>query len=189
MLGDIINAFVESLRKAPFTKESRLAVRAVPDDGRSIINTTLPCVAVSVMDSVHADVHIGGLIMDKVEVVFSVISNFNDQTAASFNEQQRKTLNLPMQIRNYIEKTKGGADFSELIAKYNFYPLYKGFRTYRTEAFHKDIATSVFVSELRYEVRIVDRTLHEELNPSATLEEATISDITDNRTDRTTKIS
>lgn len=106
MLGDIIDAFVKSLRKAPVVTKEKIAVRAVTDDGRGIINTVLPCVAVSVNNSTRADVHIGGLIMDKVAISFSIIANFNDQTAASFNEQQRKTLNLAMQVRSYIEKAE-----------------------------------------------------------------------------------
>lgn len=61
MLGDIIDAFVKSLRKAPVVTKEKIAVRAVTDDGRGIINTVLPCVAVSVNNSTRADVHIGGL--------------------------------------------------------------------------------------------------------------------------------
>lgn len=188
MLGDIIDAFIKSLRKAPVVVNDKVAVRVVTDDGRGIINTTLPCVAVSVNNSPNANVHIGGLIMDKVEISFSIIANFNDQTAASFNEQQKKTLNLAMKIRSYIEQNKQGSDFTELIQKYNFYPMYRGFRTYTTQAFDKEIGTSVSVVELQYETRVVDRALYADMHQTEDLEQVTITDTTDSRDDRETII-
>lgn len=175
MLGDIIDAFVKSLRKAPVVMKGKVAVRAVTDDGKGIINTVLPCVAVSVDNSPRADVHIGGLVMDKVAISFSIIANFNDQTAASFNEQQRKTLNLAMQVRSHIEKSKQGEDFAELTRKYNFYPVYRGFRTYTTQAFDREIGTSVSVVELQYETRIVDYATYDELHHSEELQEVTVT--------------
>ena len=79
MLGDIIDAFVKSLRKAPVVTKEKIAVRAVTDDGRGIINTVLPCVAVRVNNSARADENKEGKIMVKVAKSNSIIANYNEQ--------------------------------------------------------------------------------------------------------------
>lgn len=189
MWGDILNSFVTAIRSASFVKEYDLNVCVVRNDGRDVVNTTLPCVAISMQDNPSPRVFIGGLIEDIIDVQLSIIVDDNNMSLSPDNGFQVKMLNLPHKIRNFIEENKQSQYFQELIDKYEFFPLYDGFRTYQTTAAMKDMEKAVFVCEIRYKCRVVDHELYETLNPTAQLNEVIITDSTDNRTDRTTTIS
>ena len=187
MFGDILSAFVNAIRKAPFTKEYDLNVCLVRNDGRDIVNTTLPCVAVSMQDNPNPRIFIGGLIEDIVDIQLSVIANYDNMGLSPDNNHQIKMLNLPHKVRNYIEEIKQSKYFKSLIHDFEFFPLYDGFRTYQSVASMNAMEKIVFVCEIKYKCRIVDKRLHDKLNPSYTLNSVRVIDSTDNRDDRTSK--
>ena len=189
MWGDILNAFVETIRSAPFIKDYDLNVCIVRNDGRDVVNTTIPCVAISMQDNPDPRVFIGGLIEDIIDVQLSIIVDYDNMSLSKDNGFQVKMLNLPHKIRNYIEQNKQGQYFQDLIDKYEFFPLYDGFRTYQTVASMKSMEKSVFVYEIRYKCRVVDKELHNDMNPVQQLEEILLTDSTDGRVDRTTSIT
>ena len=189
MWGDILNAFVETIRSAPFIKEYDLNVCIVRNDGRDVVNTTLPCVAVSMQDNPSPRVFIGGLIEDIIDVQLSIIVEYNNMSLSADNGFQVKMLNMPHKIRNFIEENKQSKYFQNLVDKHEFFPLYDGFRTYQTTASMKNMEKAVFVCEIRYKCRVADKHLNEITNPTQNLQEITITDSTDRRTDRTTTIN
>ena len=181
MFGSIVKGFADCLRAAESTRKYNVSIVADANSASDgIVNTTLPAVAVHIANSETANVYIGGMIEDRCSVVLSVMIDFDNPTLSKDNNFQVNMMNLAYELRNHIELSKRGAYFQDLNLGYSFFPLYKGFRTYITQAETKEAAKSITVYELRYECRLVANPLYAAANKTAELERIEYIDETDN---------
>ncbi|MEG0899022.1 MAG: hypothetical protein RSF40_04845 [Oscillospiraceae bacterium] len=129
-------------------------------EGGNMVNTALPAVSVSLQNSMDAQVFIGGLICDRVKIYVSVIIDLENFALSTDNNWQVSTIDLSNSIRGYVEKCKQDGTFNILKQKYDFFPLYKGFDTYQTTAFRKEVGTEVMILELEYNCNVADKELY-----------------------------
>lgn len=189
MFGSLLNIIAQQMRAMPSAKSYDLNVVTSVNDGSATINTPLPCVVLSIQDSTDANVAIGGLITDKVELQIAVIVDFDNPTLTNDKSHQEKMLNLPYLVRDYFETIKRGSAFTEPKMQYDYFALYKGFVTYQTKAFTNETEKSVAVYEFKYECTITSSALFNTTNPSETTSAVLLQDKTDNRTDREQEIT
>lgn len=189
MYGDIINAIVAGLRSTPTVVKNKVAVLLTGDDEEQTVNTTLPAIAITVMNSDHAQVYIGGLIEDRVDIQLAVIVDLTNQSWSRDNSTQASVLTIASEVRNAFEHLKLTDAFKELRDKYNFNPLYHGFRTFKRIAIREKEQKSVVVFELKYQSSVVDKGAYiGRPYGTADVEQIDIHDITDGYENRVTHL-
>ena len=157
MYGEIINAIVTGLRSTPTAVKNKVAVLLTGDDEEQTVNTTLPAIAITVLNSDNAQVYIGGLIEDRVDIQLAVILDLTNQSWSRDNSTQANGLTIASSIRNDFERLKLTDEFKQLRDKYNFNPIYHGFQTFKRIAIREQEQKSVVVFELKYQSSVVDR--------------------------------
>lgn len=181
MYGEIINAIVAGLRSTPTVVKNKVAVVLTGDDEEQTVNTALPAIAITVLNSDNAQVYIGGLIEDRVDVQLAVILDLTNQSWSRDNSTQANGLTIASSIRNDFERLKLTTEFKKLRDKYNFNPLYHGFQTFKRIAIREQEQKSVVVFELKYQSSVVDRGAYlGDAYGSANVEAIDIIDATDN---------
>lgn len=181
MYGEIINAIVAGLRSTPTVVKNKVAVVLTGDDEEQTVNTALPAIAITVLNSDNAQVYIGGLIEDRVDVQLAVILDLTNQSWSRDNYTQANGLTIASSIRNDFERLKLTTEFKKLRDKYNFNPLYHGFQTFKRIAIREQEQKSVVVFELKYQSSVVDRGAYlGDAYGSANVEAIDIIDATDN---------
>lgn len=175
MFGEVMDIIVKTIRGAKELKPAKLSVIAITTDETQTVNTPLPAVAVAFEESMNADVFIGGMIRDRFNIRICVMADLTNFSWSADGGEQAKLLSLAHSVRNVIEKAKATKAYSELYAKYDFYPLYKGFRTYQRIAMRNDFKKEISVIELVYQTTMLDKCLKADMNPTCTVEQVDIA--------------
>lgn len=188
MYGDVIDTFVDVLRSSQVAIKNKMAVCVVASDESETVNTTLPAIAVGIEDSENANVFIGGAIADKMNIKLSVMVNLNNSSWTADNKIQSYTITLASKVRNAIELARNDNKFAILQQKYDFCPLYKGFKTFTRVAMRDDFQEEVLVIQLLYVSTVFDKELHTKVNPSAVAKEVDLTGFSGTNQDNVTII-
>lgn len=188
MYGDIIDAFVQSLRRSAVVTQNKIAVCVVASDEMGTVNTTLPAIAIWVEDSDDADIFIGGAIKDKINLKLAVMTNLNNYSWTTDNNMQMNLMSLSKKVRDAIEIAKSNGEFACLADKYDFMPLYRGFKTYQRIGMRKEFKEEVSIAELRYSSTVFNKELMDCVSQTEEVEKVIIADIDDETNKMTTTI-
>lgn len=188
MFGDIVDTLVAVLRESDIVTSEKMAVCVIAKDETQTVNTTLPAIAIGFEDSMGADVFIGGAVKDRLRIKICVMTNLTNYSWSGDKGLQAKILSYGHRVRNAVEMAKGAGKFDELKAKYNLWPLYKGFKSYQRIAITKDFQTEVSVAEIVYETTVFDLGLYAEQHPTAQVDKGVIRGYSGTEQDQETKI-
>lgn len=188
MFGDIIDTFIQVLRKAEVVVAKKMSVCVISSDETQTVNTPLPAVSVGVEDSNNADVFIGGAIKDRLRIKLCVLVNLSNYSWTKDNQFQADLISLGHGVRNAIEKAKTAGEFLALQQKYNLWPLYQGFRTYQRISTKDTFNTEVMVCEVQYESTVFDLELARESRPTEAVEKVEITGASGTDQDLTTEL-
>lgn len=161
MYGSLIHAFVEAIRAFPGREIYGLNVVQVNDsDGQAVINTALPCVAVSLSNSRKPTTFIGGGIYEQLRVTVQVIVDFTNHSSSPDSGEAVKFQNLPYHIRRYVENEVNDPNscfFHDLREFNGFSAVYEDMKTYTSVAFEKKLSKEVLVYSFVWSVNSLDR--------------------------------
>lgn len=188
MYGEIIDAIITGLRKSPIVKARNMAVVLTSDDEEGTVNTVLPAIAVTVMNSDNAQVYIGGVIEDRLQIQLSVIVALTNYAWSKDSSNQADMISLGREVRNAFEQLKNSDTFQQLRQVCNFNPQYRGFKTYKRIAMRKEFKTEVLIAELQYVTSIIDNGALYDNYGQETLNTIHIQDVTDDTADRETTL-
>ena len=188
MYGEIIDAIITGLRKSPVVKARNMAVVLTSDDEEGTVNTVLPAIAVTVMNSDNAQVYIGGVIEDRLQIQLSVIVALTNYAWSKDSSNQADMISLGREVRNAFEQLKNSDTFQQLRQVCNFNPQYRGFKTYKRIAMRKEFKTEVLIAELQYTTSIIDSGALYDNYGQEILNTVHIQDVTDDTADRETTL-
>lgn len=157
MYGEIIDTIITGLRSTQVAKSKKIPVVMTSDDEEGTVNTTLPAIAVTVMNSDNAQVYIGGLIEDRIEIQLAVLMDLTNYSWSKDKSVQSNIITLGSEIRNAFEHLKNSDNFVKMRELYNFNPMYRGFKTYKRVAMRENFKKEVTVFELKYTTSVVDK--------------------------------
>lgn len=188
MYGEIIETVISGLRTTPIVKAKNIAVVLTSDDEEGTVNTTLPAIAVTIMNSDDAQVYIGGVIEDRIQIQLAVIVDLANYSWSKDGSFQADMISLGREVRNAFEQLKNSSAFRQLRDVCNFNPQYRGFKTYKRIALRKQLKSEVMVVELQYITSVIDGAAFYKNYGQRNVETVKIKDVSDCDTDRETII-
>lgn len=188
MYGEVIDTVVKVIRGSRELRPLNISVVAISTDETQVVNTPLPCVAVALEESMNADVFIGGLIKDKLNLRLCVMVDLTNFSMTPDGNEQAKLLSLARRVRSAIEKAKQGPLFNKLYCEFGFFPIYQGFKTYQRVGVQKELRKEISVIEIVYQTTMLDKALHAEKNPTCTVEQVDVTGYSGGDSDLTTSI-
>lgn len=158
MLGEVVKAYVELLRSSPVICDNKISVCLANDDNEGMINVALPALAVGILDSPEATRYIGGNIQDNIIITFSVITKMNNPSLTPDGGRQYNAISLAYEVRNFLESNVDTSPlFEDLRKMFDFYATYKEMKSWKSKAFHKELATTVDVLTVVYYGTLFDK--------------------------------
>lgn len=156
MLGTLQTTWINALRNAPVVQKNNINIVLAPDTiGIGVVNTPLPAIAIQITADKDSKIMIGGLIMDHFELQLAILMDFDNYSATKDNNIQENKINIPFEIRKWIENNKNGKYFKDLIDKYDFNATYRGLQPFKTVAKLSKLDKSIDVFNLIYDCTIV----------------------------------
>lgn len=183
-----MDILIKTLRGDKALKSAKVSVLAVSVDETQTVNTPLPAVAIAFDESMDAEVFIGGMIKDKLSIRLCVMVDLTNFSWSQDGSEQSRMMSLAHSVRNAVEKAKGTKVFDELYKKYDFFPIYQGFKTYQRIGMRKEFQKEISVVEIVYQTTMLDKSLYAETNPTCTVEQVDITGYSGSDSDLTTSI-
>lgn len=183
-----MDILIKTLRGDKTLKSAKVSVLAVSVDETQTVNTPLPAVAIAFDESMDAEVFIGGMVKDKLSIRLCVMVDLTNFSWSQDGSEQSRMMSLAHSVRNAVEKAKGTKVFDELYKKYDFFPIYQGFKTYQRIGMRNEFQKEISVVEIVYQTTMLDKSLYAETNPTCTVEQVDITGYSGSDSDLTTSI-
>lgn len=188
MYGEVIDAVIGELRKSRRLASAKLSMVAISTDETQTVNTPLPAVAVGFEESMGADVFIGGAIRDRLNLRLCVMVDLTNFSWSPDSNEQARLLSLGHLVRREFEQAKTSRSFDDLYRRYDFFPLYRGFKTYQRIAMRNDFRKEVSIFELVYQTTMIDKQAAADCRRMQTVENVDITGFTGGEDDLTTHL-
>lgn len=138
MYGQLTRAFVNCLRAWPEAKRYNLSViEANETEGKVIVNTTIPCAAVSTLRTAKPTTFLGGGIYETVIIRTICVVDFTNFSASEDGGAQVRQEDIPHKLSRWIDrqsKDAGNKHFLDLRRNWGFSLIYQGFDTKTSRA-------------------------------------------------------
>lgn len=160
MYGSLTYAFVEAIRAFPAKRMYGLNVIQVNDaEGKTVVNTALPCVTISLLNAKKPTTFIGGGIYENPRINVQVIVDFANHSLSADGGVAVKFQNLAYEIRRYVEQQVSDSNskfFKELRSLHGFSAVYDEMKTYTSMAWESATKKQVLVYSMTWLVNSLD---------------------------------
>lgn len=159
MYGRLMDAIAYTIRDYPsYHKFGLNVIKGNNTDGRIKVNTTLPVVVITPLDSTEPTTFIGGKILEKITIEISVVTELINYSISDDMGVQSEMTDMCYDLLSYLENQMSlyeNNPYFSCLRDYNFNSLYNGFRTYTSVAAINNSQIDIQVFSYRFSMNVL----------------------------------
>ena len=157
MIGLLTKKLIDFFRQTDIVIESHIPVlTSNVSDGRTVVNTTLPAIVVTVDSATNNMVYIGGLIRDNINIDIVVMDRLVNYTLSGETDIYEWRRNLAYKLRTELFTERASEFFKDILQGNNFLPMYRGMNNFIKQGYKEDTEEDIECWRMKFECVMAD---------------------------------
>ena len=157
MIGLLTKKLIDFFRQTDIVIENHIPVlTSNVSDGRTVVNTTLPAIVVTVDSAPNNMVYIGGLIRDNINIDIVVMDRLVNYTLSGETDIYEWRRNLAYKLRTELFTERASEFFKDILHGNNFLPMYRGMNNFIKQGYKEDTEEDIECWRMKFECVMVD---------------------------------
>lgn len=157
MIGLLTKKLIDFFRQTDIVIEHHIPVlTSNVSDGRTVVNTTLPAIVVTVDSAPNNMVYIGGLIRDNINIDIVVMDRLVNYTLSGETDIYQWRRNLAYKLRTELFTERASEFFKDILQGNNFLPMYRGMNNFIKQGYKEDTEEDIECWRMKFECVMVD---------------------------------
>lgn len=157
MIGLLTKKIIDFFRQTDIVIENHIPVlTSNVSDGRTVVNTTLPAIVVTVDSAPNNMVYIGGLIRDNINIDIVVMDRLVNYTLSGETDIYEWRRNLAYKLRTELFTERASEFFKDILQGNNFLPMYRGMNNFIKQGYKEDTEEDIECWRMKFECVMVD---------------------------------
>lgn len=157
MIGLLTKKIIDFFRQTDIVIENHIPVlTSNVSDGRTVVNTTLPAIVVTVDSAPNNMVYIGGLIRDNINIDIIVMDRLVNYTLSGETDIYQWRRNLAYKLRTELFTERASEFFKDILQGNNFLPMYRGMNNFIKQGYKEDTEEDIECWRMKFECVMVD---------------------------------
>lgn len=157
MIGLLTKNLIDFFRQTDIVIEHHIPVlTSNVSDGRTVVNTTLPAIVVTVDSAPNNMVYIGGLIRDNINIDIVVMDRLVNYTLSGETDIYQWRRNLAYKLRTELFTERASEFFKDILQGNNFLPMYRGMNNFIKIGYKEDTEEDIECWRMKFECVMVD---------------------------------
>lgn len=157
MVGLLTKKIIEFFRQTDIVKENHIPVMTSNiTDGRTVVNTTLPAIVITVDSAPKNTVYIGGLIKDGINIDVVIMDRLINYTLSGETDIYEWRRNLPYTLRTELFSERCSDFFKDILQGNNFLPMYRGMNNFIRQGYKEDTEEDIECWRMKFECTMID---------------------------------
>lgn len=157
MIGLLTKKLIDFFRQTDIVIENHIPVlTSNVSDGRTVVNTTLPAIVVTVDSAPNNMVYIGGLIRDNINIDIVVMDRLVNYTLSGETDIYEWRRNLAYKLRTELFTERASEFFKDILQGNNFLPMYRGMNNFIKQGYKEDTEEDIECWRMKFECVMVD---------------------------------
>lgn len=157
MIGLLTKKIIDFFRQTDIVIENHIPVlTSNVSDGRTVVNTTLPAIVVTVDSAPNNMVYIGGLIRDNINIDIVVMDRLVNYTLSGETDIYEWRRNLAYKLRTELFTERASEFFKDILQGNNFLPMYRGMNNFIKIGYKEDTEEDIECWRMKFECVMVD---------------------------------
>lgn len=157
MIGLLTKKLIDFFRQTDIVIENHIPVlTSNVSDGRTVVNTTLPAIVVTVDSAPNNMVYIGGLIRDNINIDIVVMDRLVNYTLSGETDIYEWRRNLAYKLRTELFTERASEFFKDILQGNNFLPMYRGMNNFIKIGYKEDTEEDIECWRMKFECVMVD---------------------------------
>lgn len=157
MIGLLTKKLIDFFRQTDIVTENHIPVlTSNVSDGRTVVNTTLPAIVITVDSAPNNMVYIGGLIRDNINIDVVVMDRLVNYTLSGETDIYEWRRNLAYKLRTELFTDRASEFFKDILQGNNFLPMYRGMNNFIKQGYKEDTEEDIECWRMKFECVMVD---------------------------------
>lgn len=157
MIGLLTKKLIDFFRQTDIVIENHIPVlTSNVSDGRTVVNTTLPVIVVTVDSAPNNMVYIGGLIRDNINIDIVVMDRLVNYTLSGETDIYEWRRNLAYKLRTELFTERASEFFKDILQGNNFLPMYRGMNNFIKQGYKEDTEEDIECWRVKFECVMMD---------------------------------
>lgn len=157
MIGLLTKKIIDFFRQTDIVIENHIPVlTSNVSDGRTVVNTTLPAIVVTVDSAPNNMVYIGGLIRDNINIDIVVMDRLVNYTLSGETDIYQWRRDLAYKLRTELFTDRASEFFKDILQGNNFLPMYRGMNNFIKQGYKEDTEEDIECWRMKFECVMVD---------------------------------
>lgn len=157
MIGLLTKKLIDFFRQTDIVIEHHIPVlTSNVSDGRTVVNTTLPAIVVTVDSAPNNMVYIGGLIRDNINIDIVVMDRLVNYTLSGETDIYQWRRNLAYKLRTELFTERSSEFFKDILQGNNFLPMYRGMNNFIKQGYKEDTEEDIECWRMKFECIMMD---------------------------------
>lgn len=157
MIGLLTKKLIYFFKQTDIVIENHIPVlTSNVSDGRTVVNTTLPAIVVTVDSAPNNMVYIGGLIRDNINIDIVVMDRLVNYTLSGETDIYEWRRNLAYKLRTELFTERASEFFKDILQGNNFLPMYRGMNNFIKQGYKEDTEEDIECWRMKFECVMVD---------------------------------
>ena len=157
MIGLLTKKLIDFFRQSDIVIENHIPVlTSNVSDGRTVVNTTLPAIVVTVDSAPNNMVYIGGLIRDNINIDIVVMDRLVNYTLSGETDIYQWRRNLAYKLRTELFTERASEFFKDILQGNNFLPMYRGMNNFIKQGYKEDTEEDIECWRMKFECTMID---------------------------------
>lgn len=157
MIGLLTKKLIDFFRQTDIVTENHIPVlTSNVSDGRTVVNTTLPAIVITVDSAPNNMVYIGGLIRDNINIDVVVMDRLVNYTLSGETDIYEWRRNLAYKLRTELFTERASQFFKDILQGNNFLPMYRGMNNFIKIGYKEDTEEDIECWRMKFECVMVD---------------------------------
>lgn len=157
MIGLLTKKLIDFFRQTDIVTENHIPVlTSNVSDGRTVVNTTLPAIVITVDSAPNNMVYIGGLIRDNINIDVVVMDRLVNYTLSGETDIYEWRRNLAYKLRTELFTERASEFFKDILQGNNFLPMYRGMNNFIKQGYKEDTEEDIECWRMKFECVMVD---------------------------------
>lgn len=157
MIGLLTKKLIDFFRQTDIVIENHIPVlTSNVSDGRTVVNTTLPAIVVTVDSAPNNMVYIGGLIRDNINIDIVVMDRLVNYTLSGETDIYQWRRDLAYKLRTELFTERASEFFKDILQGNNFLPMYRGMNNFIKQGYKEDTEEDIECWRMKFECVMVD---------------------------------
>lgn len=157
MIGLLTKKLIDFFRQTDIVTENHIPVlTSNVSDGRTVVNTTLPAIVITVDSAPNNMVYIGGLIRDNINIDVVVMDRLVNYTLSGETDIYEWRRNLAYKLRTELFTERASQFFKDILQGNNFLPMYRGMNNFIKIGYKEDTEEDIECWRMKFECVMED---------------------------------